>query len=76
MLEKDIVRSTFGIITSVKSDADGSLYITNENGHKVKMSNKNKKWFRQIPAIKEKCNEYTGKKSISSRLKQPSLGNL
>ena len=62
MLEKDTVRTAFGVITSVRSDQDGSLYITNENNHEVKMSDRNKKWFRQIPAVKEKCIGYKGQK--------------
>ena len=62
MLEKDTVRTGFGIIANIRSDEYGSLYITNELGHEVKMSDKNKKWFRQIPAVKEKCLQYKGKK--------------
>ena len=62
MLKKNIVRTTFGVIKNVQTGPDGSLYITNEKNDEVKMSNKNKKWFRQIPTVKEKCIAYKDKK--------------
>ncbi|MGS0696724.1 hypothetical protein [Shewanella sp. 0m-4] len=62
MLEKETIRTTFGVIANVRTDQDGSLYITNENNHEVKMSDRNKKWSRQIPAVTEKCISYKGKK--------------
>ncbi|GAB1621305.1 hypothetical protein AAOGI_13550 [Agarivorans albus] len=62
MLEKYTIRTAFGVITNIRSDEDGSLYITNENNREVKMSDKNKRWFRQIPEVKEKCIGYKGRK--------------
>ena len=62
MLEKDTIRTSFGTITNIRSDEYGSLYITNESDHEVKMSDKNKKWSHQIPEVKEKCLQYKGKK--------------
>ena len=62
MSEKELIRTSFGVITSVHSDEDGSLYIKNNDGNEVKMSNRNQKWFRQIPIVKKKCLQYKGKK--------------
>ncbi|PMH37128.1 hypothetical protein BCU68_08495 [Vibrio sp. 10N.286.49.B3] len=59
MLKKKYVKNHFGEICDVSTDNDGNLYITNKDGHTVKMSYS--KWFRQIPDIEKKCHKYKGK---------------
>ena len=56
------VRASFGVIKNIEVDNDGSLFITNEHGHRVKMSNKYGKWAANTPEVKIKCVSFKDQK--------------
>ncbi len=51
--KKKLIWKSFGVLSSVRFDADGNLFIANDSGHQVKMVFS--KWYRQIPQVNKKC---------------------
>ncbi len=56
--KRKLILKSFGVLSSVRFDSDGNLFISNASGNQVQMVFS--KWQRQIPQVHKKCIELIG----------------